>query len=75
MTGIIRIGVTEKGSFKKYLEVVHILFFKGYMHNIQLPLTYIEFTVHKQNQLKTGSLVGIRLGYRTTCNFSLMHML
>ena len=29
MTGIIRIGVTERGSFKKYSEAVHILFFKG----------------------------------------------
>ena len=30
MTGIIRIGVTERGSFKKkYLEAVHIPFFKG----------------------------------------------
>ena len=29
MTGIIRIGVTERGSFKKYSEAVQILFFKG----------------------------------------------
>ena len=29
MTGIIRIGVTERGSFKKYSEAVHILFFKS----------------------------------------------
>ena len=29
MAGIIRIGVTERGSFKKYLEAVHILLFKG----------------------------------------------
>ena len=29
MTGIIRIGVTERGSFKKYSEAVHIPFFKG----------------------------------------------
>ena len=29
MTGIIRIGVTERGSFKKYSKAVHIPFFKG----------------------------------------------
>ena len=29
MTGIIRIGVTERGSFKKYSEAVHILLLKG----------------------------------------------
>ena len=29
MTGIIRIGVTERGSFKKYSEAVYIPFFKG----------------------------------------------
>ena len=27
MTGIIRIGVSERGSFKKYSEAVHIPFF------------------------------------------------
>ena len=29
MTGIIRIGVTERGSFKEYSEAVHIPLFKG----------------------------------------------
>ena len=29
MTGIIRIGVRERGSFKNYSEAVHIPFFKG----------------------------------------------
>ena len=29
MTDIFRIGVTERGSFKKYSEAVHIPFFKG----------------------------------------------
>ena len=29
MTGIIRIGVTERGSFKKIFGAVHIPFFKG----------------------------------------------
>ena len=52
MTGIIRIGVTERGSFKKYQEAVHIPFFTKTVHNIKLPLTYPEFTVHMQDQLK-----------------------
>ena len=30
ITGIIRIGVTERGSLKKYSEAVHIPFFKGF---------------------------------------------
>ena len=30
MTGIIRICVTERGSFKTYSEAVHIPFFKGF---------------------------------------------
>ena len=60
MTGIICVGVTERGSFKKkYLEAVHIPFFKG-LHSIKMPLTYSEFTVHMQNQLKAGSFVGIK---------------
>ena len=29
MTGLICIGVTERGSFKKYSEAVHIPLFKG----------------------------------------------
>ena len=29
MTGIIRVGVTERGSYKKYSEAVHIPFLKG----------------------------------------------
>ena len=29
MTDIIRIGVTERGSFNKYSEAVHIPFYKG----------------------------------------------
>ena len=30
MTGIIRIGVTQRGGFKKCSETVHIPFFKGF---------------------------------------------
>ena len=55
MKGIIRIGVTERGSFKKYQEVVHIL--------QRLCITsYSELTVHMQNQLKAGFFVGTKAG-------------
>ena len=57
MTGIIRKGATERGSLKKYSEALHILSSKA-VHNIKLPLTYSEFTVHMQNQLKAGLFVG-----------------
>ena len=61
MTGIIRIGRTERGSFKntrkrcisRSLEAVQ---------NMELPLTYSEFTVHMQNQLKAGSFVATKAG-------------
>ena len=50
--------MTERGSFKKYPEAVsRIPFFKKAVHNKKLPLTYSEFTVHMQNQLKVGSLI------------------
>ena len=53
--------MTERGSFKKYSEAVHIRSSKA-VHNIKLPFTYSEFTVHIQNQLKAGSFVGTRAG-------------
>ena len=31
------------------------------MQNIKLSLTYSEFTVHMQNQLKAGSFVGTKV--------------
>ena len=37
MTGIIRIGVTERGSFKKYSELVYISFFTKAVHDLKLP--------------------------------------
>ena len=55
MTGIIRIGMTKRGSFKKYSEAVHIRSSKA-VQNIKLLLTYSEFTVHMQNQLKEANL-------------------
>ena len=61
MTGIIRIGVTERGSFKKYSEVVHIPFFKGCAKH-KTVVTYSEFTAHMQNQLKAGSFVETKTG-------------
>ena len=70
MTGIIRIGVTERGSFKKYSEAVHIPFFTKAVHNIKLPLTYSEFTVHMQNQLEAGSFVGTKAGLWHDVQFS-----
>ena len=61
MTGIIRIGVTERGSFKKYSEWCISCSSKA-VHNMKLPLTYSESTVHMQNHLKTGSFVGTKAG-------------
>ena len=55
MTGIIRIGVTERGSFKIYSEAVHIL------QRLHIA-SYSEFTVHIKNQLKAGSFVGTKAG-------------
>ena len=57
MTGIIRIGVTERGSFKNIRKRCISRSSKA-VHNIKLPLTYSEFTVHMQNQLKASSFVG-----------------
>ena len=62
LTGITRIGVTKRGSFKNYSEAVHISFFTKAVHNLKLPLTYSEFTVHMQNQLTAGSFVGTTTG-------------
>ena len=61
MTGIIRIGVTERGSFKKYSDRCIPRSSKA-VHNIKVPLTYSEFTVHMQNQFKAGSFVGTQAG-------------
>ena len=67
MTGIICIGVTERGSLKKYSEAVHIHSSKA-MHNIKLLLTYSEFTMHMQNQLKAGSF-GTKAGLSHDAQF------
>ena len=67
MTGIIRIGVTERGSFKKNIRKRCISRSSKAVHKMKLQLTYSEFTVHMQNQLKAGSFVG----YRMTCIFFL----
>ena len=60
MTGIIRIGVTERGSFKNNIRNRCIPRSSKAVHNIKVPLTYSEFTVHMQNQLKAGSFVGTK---------------
>ena len=62
LTGKIRIGVTERGSFKKKIRKRCISRSSKAVHNIKLPLTYLEFTVHMQNQLKAGTFVGTRAG-------------
>ena len=62
MTGIIRIGVTERGSFKK-------IFGSGAYPVLQRLLTYSEFTVHMQNQLKAGSFVGTKAGLSHDVHF------
>ena len=59
MTGLIRIGVTERGSFKKNIRKRCISRSSKAVHNIKLPSTYSEFTVHMQNQIKAGSLAGL----------------
>ena len=64
MTGIILIGVTERDSFKKYSEAVLRLCITK-----KLPLTYSEFTVHMQNQLKVGSLIFV--GTKTGLSYDL----
>ena len=71
MTGIIRIGVTERGSFKKYSEAVHIPFFKGCAKH-KAAVTYSEFTMHMQNQLKSGSFVITKAGLPHYVQFFLL---
>ena len=56
MTGIILIGVTEWVSFKNIRKQCISRSSKA-VHNKKLLLTYSEFTVHMQNQLKVGSLI------------------
>ena len=62
MTGIIRIGVTERGSFKKNIRKRCISRSSNAVHNVKLSLTYSETTMHMQNQLKAGSFVGTKAG-------------
>ena len=62
LTGITRIGVTERGSFKKYSGRRCISRSSKAVQNIKLPITYSEYTVHMQNQLKAGSFVGTKAG-------------
>ena len=62
MTGIIRIGVAERGSFKRNIRKRCISRSSQVVHNLKLPLTYSEFTVHMQNQLKADSFAGTKAG-------------
>ena len=61
MTGVICIGVTERGGLKNIGNRC-ISHSSKAVHNIKLLLTYPEFTVHMQNQLKAGSVVGTNAG-------------
>ena len=56
MTGIIRICVTERGSFKKNIRKWRTTCSSKAVHNLKLPLTYSEFTAYMQNQLKAAHL-------------------
>ena len=70
MTGIIRVGVTDGGSFKKKnIRKRCISRSSKAVHNIKLPLTYSDFTVHMQNQLKAGSFVGTKAGLSHDVHF------
>ena len=55
------IGVTERGSFKNIRKRCISRSSKA-VCNIKLALTYLEFTVHMQNQLKAGSFVETKAG-------------
>ena len=68
MTGIIRIGVTERGSFKNIRKRCISRSSKA-VHNIKMPLTYSEFTMQMQNQLKAGSFVGTKAGLSHDMHF------
>ena len=59
LTGITRIGVTERGSFKKYSGCGAYPVLQRLCKNIKLLLTYSEYTVHMQNQLKAGTKAGL----------------
>ena len=69
LTGITRIGMTERGSFKKNIRKRCISRPSKSVHNIKLPLTYSEFTMHMQNQLTAGSFVGTSTGLSHDVHF------
>ena len=75
MTGIVRIGVTERGSFKKNIRKRCISRSPKAVHNIKLLLTYSEFNVHLQNQLKAGAFIGTKSGFSHDVQFFAMHVL
>ena len=49
---------------------MQIRFFTKAVHNVKLPLTYSEFTVHMQDQLKAGSFVGTKARLSHDVQFS-----
>ena len=61
-------GVTERGSSKNIRNWCISRSSKD-VHNIKPPLTYSEFTMHMQNQLKAGSFVGTKAGLSHDVHF------
>ena len=68
MTGIIHIGVTERGSFEIFGSGAYSRSSKA-VFIVKLLLTYSEFTVHMQSQLKAGSFVGTKAGLSHDVHF------
>ena len=68
MIDIISIGVTERGSLK-IIRKWCISHSSKAVNEIKMPLTYSEFTVHMQNQLKAGSFVGTKAGFSLDVHF------
>ena len=67
-------GVTERGSFKNIWKRCIFRSSKA-AHNIKVLLTYSEFTLYMQNQIKAGSFVGTKTGLSHDVQLSLMHLL
>ena len=74
MTGIIRIGVTERGSFKNIRKRCISHFSKALL-NIKLSLTYSKSPCICTIYLKQAHFQEQKLDYRKTSNFSLIHVL
>ena len=56
--------IVSKNIRKRYMSR-----YSKVVHNIKLPLTYSEFTMYLQNQLKAGLFVGIMVGFSHDVQF------